>query len=289
VSKLQSTGKRILVVDDSPLVTKMLQARLGAAGFDVRSASDGLQALAVIKKWMPDLVISDVMMPKMDGRELCRTLRQQPETANLPILLLTAQGGVSEKVAGFEAGADDYMVEPYSFRELLARVRAVLRRRELNRGHVGPPNSRIVVGDIVVDRMAHQVWRAGRLMQLRQREFDVLCVLMENAGRAVPRDELLAEVWGADWVGNSRTLDVHIRWLREKVEDDPSAPRYIQTVRGYGHRFVDPAAAPADASKPMQRVTSRPPEPYVLDPERVVPLNGSGSFIRSSRPVPVAG
>ncbi len=138
MSKLQSTGKRILVVDDSPLVTKMLQARLGAAGFDVRSASDGLQALAVIKKWMPDLVISDVMMPKMDGRELCRTLRQQPETANLPILLLTAQGGVSEKVAGFEAGADDYVTKPFEFLELQARVGVLLARAQAQKQAIAP-------------------------------------------------------------------------------------------------------------------------------------------------------
>jgi len=138
VSKLQSTGKRILVVDDSPLVTKMLQARLGAAGFDVRTASDGLEALAVIKKWMPDLVISDVMMPHMDGRELCRTLRQQPETANLPVLLLTAQGGVSEKVAGFEAGADDYVTKPFEFLELQARVGVLLARAQAQKQALAP-------------------------------------------------------------------------------------------------------------------------------------------------------
>ena len=142
---------------------------------------------------------------------------------------------------GLELGADDYIVKPFSFRELLARVRAALRRRQLDRG-AGPAHDRLVVGDLVLDRTAREVLRGGHPVDMTQREFDLLRTLMEHSGEALWRQDLLDEVWGVDWIGDVRTLDVHIRWLREKVEDDPSAPRYIQTVRGYGYRFADPTA-----------------------------------------------
>jgi len=159
----------------------------------------------------------------------------------VPIILITTQE--QERIRGLEFGADACLVEPFTFQEMLARVRAVLRRRGLNSGNGPSPGERIVVGDIVRDRATRQVWRAGRPVHLRQREFELLRVLMENAGRAVSRHELLGQVWGKGWVGDprTRTLDVHVCWLREKLEDDPAAPQYIQTLRGYGHRFVDPA------------------------------------------------
>lgn len=214
-------------------------------GFRVLHATDGHQGLELARAEQPALILLDVMLPKMDGFAVLRTLRRE---SAVPILMLTARGQEMDRVMGLEFGADDYVVKPFSFRELLARVRAMLRRRELDRGAVSPPSDRVVVGEIVLDRMARQVWRAGHLIELRQREFDLLCALMEHAGKAIPRHELLDRVWGEDWVGDPRTLDVHIRWLREKVEDEPSSPGYIQTVRGYGYRFEDPNASPADTS-----------------------------------------
>jgi len=142
-------------------------------------------------------------------------------------------------VTGLEVGADDYVTKPFSFRELVARIRAMLRRRELDREAFPAPQDRITVGEITVDRLARRVWRAGRVVELRQREFQLLDVLISHAGRALSRRELLDAVWGQDWVGDPRTLDVHIRWLREKLEADPSRPRYLHTVRGYGYRFED--------------------------------------------------
>jgi DNA-binding response OmpR family regulator len=141
---------------------------------------------------------------------------------------------------GLELGADDYVVKPFSFRELYARIRAVLRRRQLVQGEVDSPPDRLTVGEIVLDRTARRVWRGQHELALTARELALLAALMERCGQAVSRTQLLSLVWGDDWVGDARTLDVHIRWLREKIESDPSAPRYIQTLRGYGYRFVDP-------------------------------------------------
>ncbi len=234
----------ILLVEDDQSIAEPLIFGLEDEGFQVLHAADGHQSLELARAESPDLVLLDVMLPGMDGFTVCRMLRRE---SAVPIIMLTARGQELDRVMGLEIGADDYVVKPFSFRELLARVRATLRRRELDLGQASPPSERIAVGDMVLDRTARQVWRAGRLIELRQREFDLLCALMENLGKAVPRHELLDRVWGENWIGDPRTLDVHIRWLREKVEDDPSAPRYIQTVRGYGYRFVDPDAGPVDA------------------------------------------
>lgn len=235
----------ILLIEDDEIIAEPLIFGLQDEGFRVLHATDGHQGVEMARAEQPDLILLDVMLPKMDGFAVCRTLRRE---SAVPIIMLTARGQELDRVMGLEIGADDYIVKPFSFREMLARVRATLRRRELDRGGVSPPSERIVVGDIVLDRTARQVWRAHQQVELRQREFDLLCVLMENVGKAVPRHELLDQVWGENWIGDPRTLDVHIRWLREKIEDDPSTPRYIQTVRGYGYRFVDPDATPADTA-----------------------------------------
>jgi len=235
----------ILLVEDDESIAEPLVFGLQNEGFRVLHAIDGHEGLELARAEQPDLILLDVMLPRMDGFAVCRTLRRE---SAVPIIMLTARGQELDRVMGLELGADDYIVKPFSFRELLARVRALLRRRELDRGQTSPPSDRITVGEIVLDRTARQVWRAGQLVELRQREFDLLCALMENAGKAVPRHELLDQVWGEDWIGDPRTLDVHIRWLREKLEDDPSSPRYIQTVRGYGYRFVDPDATLSDST-----------------------------------------
>jgi DNA-binding response OmpR family regulator len=230
---------RILLVEDDEEIAEPLLFGLRAEGFEVQHATDGRRGLELARGGWPDLVLLDVMLPGLDGFAVCRTLRAE---SAVPILMLTARGQELDRVMGLELGADDYVVKPFSFRELLARVRATLRRRRLDRGDAPTPADRLVVGELVLDRAARLAWRAGEPLELTQREFNLLALLMEQAGRAVPRQELLDRIWGEDWVGDTRTLDVHVRWLREKLEADPSAPRYLQTVRGYGYRFVDPDA-----------------------------------------------
>ena len=231
----------VLLVEDDERIAEPLVFGLHQEGFEVLHATTGPQGLELASSTLPDLVLLDVMLPEMDGFTLCRALRRH---SAVPILMLTARGQELDRVMGLEIGADDYIVKPFSFRELVARIRAVLRRRELDRGQSFPPSDRFVAGDIVLDVTARQVWRNSRPIELRQREFDLLHLLMAHTGRAMTRNALLDHVWGPEWVGDPRTLDVHIRWLREKVEDDPSAPRYIQTVRGYGYRLVHPYAPP---------------------------------------------
>jgi two-component system response regulator RegX3 len=230
---------KVLLVEDDERIAEPLIFGLHQEGFEALHALTGPQGLELTSREQPDLILLDVMLPEMDGCTLCRALRRH---SAVPILMLTARGQELDRVMGLDIGADDYIVKPFSFRELVARMRAVLRCRELDRGQSSPLSDRLVVGDIVLDVAARQVWRAGRLIELRQREFDLLHIFMVHAGQAMTRHALLDQVWGPEWVGDPRTLDVHIRWLREKVEDDPSTPRYIQTVRGYGYRLVNPHA-----------------------------------------------
>jgi len=228
----------ILLAEDDVSIAVPLVLGLQDAGFRVLHAVDGHWALDLARTAHPDLAVLDVRLPRMDGLAVCRTLRR---TSAVPIILLTAPEQERERIRGLELGADACLVKPFDLRELLTRIAVVLRRCDLGNGNGTPSPDSIVVGDIILDRTTRQVWQAGRPIRLRRREFDLLSVLMENAGKAVPRRELLNRVWGKGWVGNPRTLDVHICWLREKLEEDPSAPRYIQTLRGYGHRFVEPA------------------------------------------------
>jgi DNA-binding response OmpR family regulator len=240
-----SAQATVLLVEDDVSAAVSLTIGLQDQGFRTLHASDGRQGLAYARTARPDLILLDVMLPQMDGFAVCRTLRQE---SAVPIIMLASQHHEANRIKGLEIGADDYLVQPFSFRELLARMRAILRRRDLERGQMSRPSDRLVVGDIVLDRAARQVWQAGRPVNLRGREFDLLCVLMENAGQAIHRHDLLDQVWGEDWIGEPRTLDVHVCWLRGKLEDDASTPRYIQTVRGFGYRCVDPAAPLAEAA-----------------------------------------
>ncbi len=237
---LDARPTTILLIEDDESIAEPLIFGLESEGFRVLYATDGHQGLHLARTGSPAAILLDVMLPGVDGFTVCRTLRRE---SAVPILMLTARGQEMERVMGLELGADDYIVKPFSFRELLARVRAILRRRQLDQGEAPSPADRLTAGEIVLDRTARQVWRSGRLIELTQREFDLLRVLMEHVGQALQRQGLLDEVWGEDWIGDPRTLDVHIRWLREKIESDPSVPRYIQTVRGYGYRFVDPATS----------------------------------------------
>lgn len=226
---------RILVVDDEPVLLETLKYNLAKSGHEVRTAADGLSALAVARRDHPELVILDVMLPGMDGFEVCRTLRQE---SPVPILMLTARDEELDKLLGLEFGADDYLTKPFSMRELLARVKAMLRRVEMSRGGGdGEASVPLREGDLVVDLASHRASKDGSPLHLKPKEFDLLVFLMSRRGRAFSRDQLLEQVWGYDYAGDTRTVDVHVRWLREKVEPDPSRPELIETVRGVGYRF----------------------------------------------------
>ena len=226
---------RILLVDDEPLITDSLTYSLQREGFEVKAVGDGPEALLEVQGFEPDLIVLDIMLPTMSGLEVCRRLRKESTT---PVIMLTARGEEIDRVLGLEVGADDYLAKPFSFRELLARIRSILRRVELDRQvtQLQP----VTLGDLSLDPVARRVYKGEQELQLSAREFDLLTSMIKNAGRAMSRDELLSEVWGDDWIGDPRTLDVHVRWLRLKIEDDPASPQYIQTVRGHGYRFAGP-------------------------------------------------
>jgi DNA-binding response OmpR family regulator len=226
---------RILLVDDEPLITDSLSYSLQREGYEVKSARDGLSAIQAIQDFQPDLIVLDLMLPDISGLEVCRRLRA---TSTTPVIMLTARGEEIDRVLGLEVGADDYLAKPFSFRELLARIRAILRRVELDRQ--ASQMQAMVLRQLSLDPISRRVFKGDQELQLSAREFDLLALLMKNAGRALSREELLAQVWGEEWIGDPRTLDVHVRWLRLKVEEDPAIPQYIQTVRGYGYRFAGP-------------------------------------------------
>lgn len=225
---------RLLLIDDDPMITEPLARQLGVAGYEVLVAHDGRSGLDLALTQKPELVVLDVMMPEMDGWEVCQKLRQK---SVVPILMLTALGDEVDRILGLELGADDYLTKPFSVRELKARIKALLRRVELDQKMVPVPNE-LTAGNIRVAVDSRQVFKAGELLQLRYKEFELLALLLNRAGDVVTRAELFDKIWGTDWLGDTRTLDVHIRWLREKIEEDPSQPRYIQTVRGVGYRMV---------------------------------------------------
>jgi DNA-binding response OmpR family regulator len=226
-------SETILLVDDEPAIVAPLRYHLQREGYEVLVASDGEEGLRRARQDGPDLVVLDLMLPKLDGWEVCRILRQE---STIPIIMLTARDEDTSKVLGLDMGADDYLTKPFSFQELLARVRALLRRVAYERKT--PEDNVIRIGALALDIDAHRVVRAGETLQMTQMEYKLLRTLMERAGHVVRRHDLMDMVWGEDWVGDTHTLDVHIRWLRTKIEADPSVPRYIQTVRGVGYRFA---------------------------------------------------
>lgn len=224
---------KILLVDDEPLITDSLTYSLKREGFDVHAVGDGEKALEEVEEFQPDLVVLDIMLPGISGLEVCKRLREGSTT---PVIMLTARGEEIDRVLGLEVGADDYLAKPFSFRELLARIRSTLRRVKMDRQVVQVQP--VSLGYMTLDPVSRRAFRGEEELQLSAREFDLLAILMKNAGRAVSREELLAQVWGSDWIGDPRTLDVHVRWLRLKVEEDPASPNFIQTVRGHGYRFA---------------------------------------------------
>ena len=233
------TKQMILLADDDELIVDVLRHQLEREGFGVIATGNGAEALTLARTQRPDLVLLDVMMPGMQGWEVCRELRRE---SSVPILMLTARGEELDRVLGLELGADDYIVKPFGFRELLARIRANLRRMALLQAVETDPadDASERIGVIEIDRRRHRVWRNGVLVNLTQREYALLLALRAANGAVVPRGDLLDQVWGEAWIGDPRTLDVHIRWLREKLEADPGAPQLILTVRGVGYRLVTP-------------------------------------------------
>lgn len=224
----------LLLVEDDQTLAETLRYNLDREGYTVLLATDGVTALEYARRDQPDLVLLDIMLPRLDGFSVCRILRKE---SDVPIIMLTARHDEVDRIAGLELGADDYIGKPFSLGELLARVRAILRRTDRR-----PASDREVLdaGTLKIDTGSRRVWRGGGELTLSQKEFDLLTCLVRNRGMALSRDVLLERVWGYDFLGDSRTVDVHIRWLREKVEAEPGRPVYIQTVRGVGYRFEVP-------------------------------------------------
>lgn len=242
----------VLVVEDEPSFAEALTLGLGREGFAVTVSSDGADALRRFEEIKPDLVLLDVMLPTMSGLDVCRSIRAK---SNVPIIMVTAKGEELDAVVGLEVGADDYVTKPYRLRELVARMRTVLRRYDASTIPEADPDEfpdappPISVGAVTVDVDRHEVWVRGVQQSLPLKEFDLLTLLMDHAGRVLTRDMLIDRVWGSDYVGDTKTLDVHIKRLRSKVELDPKNPSLIVTIRGLGYKYEDSASAlPPSAS-----------------------------------------
>jgi len=225
---------KILIVDDEKAITDSVGYTLQREGFEVAVAHDGEVALRLIRLEKPDLILLDVMLPALSGFDICRMVRKE---SDVPIIMLTARTEEIDKVVGFEIGSDDYVTKPFSMRELIARIRAVL-KRSVSQPSV-PETRPIQIGDLEIDIASHTVHVRGCDLALSPKEFDLLVALATSRGRVLTRDVLLDRVWGEDAYIDTRTVDVHIRWLREKIEEDPAHPRYILTVRGSGYKFSD--------------------------------------------------
>lgn len=223
--------KRVLVVDDEPDIVTLVTYNLKKDGYAVTSASDGGAALGLIRKSLPDLVVLDLMLPGIHGLELCRILRSDPRTRGIPVIMLTAKGDEPDRVQGLEAGADDYLAKPFSPRELIARVKAVLRRT----GTSGLPEAIITFGGLSINKDTYEVRRKGKQIDLSATEFRLLLYLVERKGRVFSREQLLDALWKDEAFVEPRTVDVHIRRLRMQIEDDPAAPAHIKTRRGVGY------------------------------------------------------
>jgi two-component system OmpR family response regulator len=224
----------ILIVEDDKTLLDVLTYNFAKEGYRVLTASDGVEALGVARKEHPDVIVLDVMLPQMSGFEVCRVLRKEMST---PILMLTARDEEVDRVVGLDIGADDYMTKPFSMRELMARVRALLRRSEMAETAAPAAKAGIKIGDIDIDTARHQVMLNGKLLNLTPKEFDLLLFLATNKGLVFSREQLLEKVWGFDYPGDTRTVDVHMRYLREKIEADPARPTRLLTVRGVGYKM----------------------------------------------------
>ncbi len=226
---------RVLVVEDEEAISEPLGEHLAREGFDPAIAGTIEEARGLLQQAPPDLILLDVMLPDGDGRDLCREIRR---TSDVPIIMLTARGEEVDKIVGLELGADDYVVKPFSAGELVARMRAIMRRGR-DTARKGP----VTVGPLTLDPAARTVTKRDEPVELAAKEFDLLHLLMTNAGQVCTREQIMDEVWDPHWFGPTKTLDVHVSWLRKKIEDDPSNPLLITTVRGVGFRFASPDEA----------------------------------------------
>ena len=226
---MTTSARTVLVVDDEPTLVATLKYSLEHDGYRVLTAGDGGAAVSIAMAERPDLIVLDLMLPVMDGLEVCRLIRRETK---LPILMLTARTDEVDKVVGLEMGADDYVTKPFGMRELLARVRALLRR-----SHAPDDVEKVRCGDLEIDLKRREASCNGGVLEMKPREFELLSFLARNQGRAFTREQLLRDVWGYEYLGDSRTVDVHVRWLREKIEAEPAKPVRLITVRGVGYRF----------------------------------------------------
>jgi len=210
-----------------------MRFQLEAQGFAVLVAGDGTLGLHMAHTEQPDLILLDIMLPSMDGWQVCQEIRR---FSQVPIIMLSALGMEVDRIRGLELGADDYLTKPFAFQELLAHIRSILRRVQWDQAQI--PDSQLTIGRIRLDLAARRAYKGDVKLTLRNKEYELLSMLMQQAGSVLTREQLFAQIWDTDWLGDTRTLDVHIRWLRQKIEDDPSLPQYIQTVRNVGYRFA---------------------------------------------------
>ena len=225
----------ILIVDDEPMICELLSFNLHKAGYDTVQADNGHAALEIARTTKLDLIILDVMLPGIDGLEVCRTIKGQQQTAGIPIIMLTAKNDEEDKIIGLELGADDYMTKPFSPRELVARVKAVLRRSHKESRHDGE----LIMGKLKLNFTSYEVYLDQQKMELTPKEYELLKLFVTNIGRAYTREQLLEKVWGYEYFGDTRTVDVHVRHLRAKLAKQPEVAEAIETVRGVGYRFSE--------------------------------------------------
>lgn len=234
--------QKILIIEDEPNIRELVLYNLSQNGYEGLAAEDGLQGLSMARGEKPDLILLDIMLPGKNGYDICKELRA--EGSKTPIIMLTAKNEEIDKVLGLEFGADDYISKPFGIRELIARIKAVLRRyestpeQESSGNGAGTTNGQVItIGDLTIDIDSHEVKLAGKSQELTLKEFDLLRVLAENRGRVMTRDQLLDKVWGFEYIGETRTVDVHVRYLRKKLGDEDNEGKYIQTVRGIGYKM----------------------------------------------------
>lgn len=225
-------NEKILIVDDEEHIVELIKFNLEANGYKTITASNGLEALELAKNEKPDLVLLDIMLPGLNGNDVCKEIRKDTEISTMPIIMITAKGEELDRILGLELGADDYVTKPFSVRELMARIKAVLRRTK-----VEAVNDTYSFGNVSIDFNKHEVMKNGEKVELTLKEFELLQILIKNRGRVLTRDLLLDKIWGYEFIGETRTIDVHIRYLRKKIEDDDKNPKFIETIRGVGYRF----------------------------------------------------
>ncbi|MBR0575558.1 response regulator transcription factor [Proteiniclasticum sp. BAD-10] len=227
---------KVLIIDDEEHIVELIKYNLESNGFDTVEAYNGMDGIRLAKAEKPSLILLDLMLPIMDGLDVCKNLRRDEDTRSIPVIMLTAKSEEIDKILGLELGADDYITKPFSVRELVARIKAVLRRS----GSESEETSTYSFADVLIDYDKHQVTKNNEKVELTLKEYELLEILIRNKGKVLKRDMLLDKIWGYEYVGETRTVDVHIRHLRQKLEDDDRNPVYIETVRGIGYRFNDP-------------------------------------------------